>query len=122
MSVIVWAVLVAIQSTDLTILTKNFRTFCSTAPLLPIAYVLSRPLKIDFQNASNPLTGLGVLFSINQMLYLLIAVWAYAAVPEKMLMIIAMIFGAHLLPYGWLYRSRIYSPSHPHPASPPRRR
>lgn len=31
-SVIVWAVLVAIQSTDLTILTKNFLTFCSTAP------------------------------------------------------------------------------------------
>ncbi len=27
---------------------------------------------------------------------------------EKMLMVIAMIFGAHLLPYGWLYKSKSY--------------
>lgn len=108
-SVIIWVVLVAIQSTALPILAKNLLTFCASAPLLPLAYFLSRPLKIYFQNASNPLTNLGILFSINQMLYLLIAVWAYAAVPDRMLMIIAMIFGAHLLPYGWLYRSRVYT-------------
>lgn len=29
-------------------------------------------------------------------------------IPEKMLMVIAMIFGAHLLPYGWLYKSKSY--------------
>ena len=28
--------------------------------------------------------------------------------PEKMLMVYAMIFGAHLLPYGWLYQSKSY--------------
>ena len=33
---------------------------------------------------------------------------AYHAVPEKMLMVYAMIFGAHLMPYSWLYRSRSY--------------
>ena len=27
---------------------------------------------------------------------------------EKMLMVIAMIFGAHLLPYSWLYKSKTY--------------
>ena len=27
---------------------------------------------------------------------------------EKMLMVIAMIFGAHLLPYSWLYKSKSY--------------
>lgn len=42
------------------------------------------------------------------MLYLLIAIWIYPTLPEKMLMIIAMIFGAHLLPYGWLYKSKSY--------------
>jgi len=45
---------------------------------------------------------------MNQMIYLLIAMWIYAAVPEKMVMILAMIFGAHLLPYGWLYQSISY--------------
>jgi len=43
---------------------------------------------------------LGVLFSVNQLLYLLIAMWIYPTVPEEMVMVLAMIFGAHLLPYG----------------------
>ena len=34
--------------------------------------------------------------------------WIYPTLPEKMLMIIAMIFGAHLLPFGWLYKSKSY--------------
>ena len=107
-SIIIWFILLLVQLTVLPILTKNFLTFCCAALLLPLAYFISRIFKIDFQNVNNPLTNLGIIFSINQILYLLIAVWAYSAVPDKMLMIIAMIFGAHLLPYGWLYQSRIY--------------
>lgn len=34
--------------------------------------------------------------------------WIFNAVPEKMVMVLAMIFGAHLLPYGWLYKSTSY--------------
>ena len=34
--------------------------------------------------------------------------WIFPTIPEKMLMTIAMIFGAHLLPYGWLYKSKSY--------------
>ena len=75
---------------------------------MPIAFLISKIIKVDFQNKTNPLTNLGILFSLNQLLYLLIAMWIYQAVPEKMLMVIAMIFGAHLLPFGWLYKSRTY--------------
>ncbi|MDF2906490.1 MAG: hypothetical protein K0R34_1811 [Herbinix sp.] len=107
-SVVIWSALLIVQLLPLPILTKNLFTFCCTAPLVPIAYFISKLIKVDFQNKGNPLNGLGVLFSLNQMIYLLIAMWAYQAVPEKMLMIIAMIFGAHLLPYGWLYQSRTY--------------
>ena len=57
---------------------------------------------------SNPLTALGLLFSVNQILYILIAMWVFNAVPEKMLMVYAMIFGAHLMPYSWLYQSKSY--------------
>ena len=35
--------------------------------------------------------------------------WIYNAVPDKMVMILAMIFGAHLLPFGWLYKSKSYT-------------
>lgn len=33
----------------------------------------------------------------------------YPTVPDKMVMVLAVIFGAHLLPYGWLYKSKAYS-------------
>ena len=34
--------------------------------------------------------------------------WVYAAVLDKMVMTLAMVFGAHLLPFGWLHGSKVY--------------
>ncbi|MBA3075233.1 MAG: hypothetical protein FP831_16645 [Anaerolineae bacterium] len=107
-SVIIWIGVMVIHLTTLPILTKNLLTFCFTAPLVPLAFIISKLIKVDFSNKENPLTNLGILFSVNQMLYLLIAMWIFNAVPEKMVMVLAMIFGAHLLPYGWLYKSKSY--------------
>lgn len=107
-SVIIWTMVLAVQLTNLPILTKNLLTFCCTAPLLPISFLISKILKIQFQDKSNPLNNLGILFSVNQMIYLLIAMWIYPTLPDKMLMVIAMIFGGHLLPYSWLYNSKAY--------------
>lgn len=107
-SIVIWCAVLIIHLTSLPILTKNLLIFCCTAPLMPLAFFISKIVKVDFQNKENPLTNLGVLFSVNQMLYLLIAMWVYPTIPEKMLMVIAMIFGAHLLPYGWLYKSKSY--------------
>ncbi len=107
-SVVIWALVAGIHATDLPILTKNFYTFCATAPLVPLAYLISRFIGVEFSDGKNPLNGLGLLFSFNQLLYLLIAMWVYPTVPLKMVMVIGMIFGAHLLPYGWLYKSRSY--------------
>lgn len=107
-SIVIWSIVLIIHLSSLPILTKNLFTFFATAPLMPIAFLISKLIKVDFQNKENPLTNLGVLFSVNQILYLLIAMWVYPTLPEKMLMVIAMIFGAHLLPYGWLYKSKSY--------------
>lgn len=108
-SVIIWTLITILHATDLPVLTKNLYTFIFTAPLMPLAYVISKGIHVDFQNKDNPLTNLGILFSLNQMIYLIIAMWIYPTIPEKMLMVVAIIFGAHLLPYGWLYRSRAYT-------------
>ena len=107
-SIIIWIAVLVVHLTGLPILTKNLLTFCFTAPLVPMAYLISKAIGVDFTNKGNPLTSLGVLFSLNQMLFLLIAMWVYPTVPEKMVMVLAMIFGAHLLPFGWLYLSRSY--------------
>lgn len=108
-SIIIWTSVLIVHLTDISILTKNLLTFCCTAPLMPLAYLISKAIKVDFQNKDNPLTNLGILFSMNQIIYLLIAMWIYNAVPGKMVMVLAMIFGAHLLPYGWLYKSKSYT-------------
>ena len=107
-SVVIWGLILVIHLTDMEIEQKNLWTFCSAAVLFPLAWGLSKVLKIDFEGKGNPLTKAGILFSVNQILYILIAMWVFAAVPSKMLMVYAMIFGAHLMPFSWLYQSKSY--------------
>jgi hypothetical protein len=61
-SIIIWCTVLIIHLTSLPILTKNLLTFCSTAPLMPLAFLISKAIKVDFQNKENPLTNLGVFF------------------------------------------------------------
>lgn len=107
-SVLTWSLVLVVELTSLPVLTKNLLIFCCSVPLMPISFGISKVIGVDFQNKENPLSKLGLLFSINQIVYLLIAMWIYSAVPGKMLMVFAMIFGAHLMPYSWLYESRSY--------------
>lgn len=108
-SVVIWALILIVQLLPLPILSKNLWTFICTAPLMPIAWLMAKILKIPFIHKSNPLNSLGGLFTMNQMIYLLIAMWVFPTVPNRMLMVFAMIFGAHLLPYSWLYSSKAYA-------------
>lgn len=107
-SVLTWVLVLVVELTSLPILTKNLLIFCCSVPLMPISFAISKIIGVDFQNKDNPLSKLGLLFSINQIVYLLIAMWVFSAVPDKMLMVFAMIFGAHLMPYSWLYESKSY--------------
>ena len=107
-SVVIWILIAVVCSLDIPVMTRNMLVFCCSCPLLPIAWLAGKALKIDIFGKENPLGNLGFIFTMNQMLYLLIVMWVYAAVPEKMVMVYAMVFGAHLLPYSWLYRSRTY--------------
>ena len=107
-SIVIWGLLLGIYLTHLTIGQKNLLTFCCSAVLFPLAWGFSRMLGIDFEGKGNPLTKAGILFSVNQILYILIALWVFAEVPEKMLMVYAMIFGAHLMPFSGLYQSKSY--------------
>ena len=54
-SIAIWGLMAIIHMTDLPILTKNMLTFCATAPLVPIAYLISRLIKVEFSDKKNPL-------------------------------------------------------------------
>ena len=87
---------------------ENILVFACSCPLLPLAWLIGKQLKVDIFSNENPLGKLGFLFTLNQVLYLLIVMWVFNAVPDKMVMVYAMVFGAHLLPYSWLYKSPSY--------------
>jgi hypothetical protein len=108
-SIVIWCAVLIVSLLPIgDALTRNLFTFCCTAPLMPIAFFVSKMIKAEFSIKNNPLNNLGLLFSLNQLMYILIAMWVYQAVPEKMVMILAIIFGAHLLPFSWLYKSNAY--------------
>ena len=56
-SVIIWTAVLVVHLTTLPILAKNLLTFCFTAPLMPLAYMISKIIKVDFTNKDNPLTN-----------------------------------------------------------------
>ena len=107
-SVIIWLLILIVTMLDLPQDKENLLVFCCSCPLMPISWGIGKILKIDIFDKSNPLGNVGFLFTCNQFLYLLIVMWVFNAVPDKMVMVYAMVFGAHLLPYSWLYKSISY--------------
>ncbi|MBQ7942957.1 MAG: hypothetical protein IJ326_02710 [Lachnospiraceae bacterium] len=107
-SVILWIGISIIRVLDLPVMMQNMLTFCMSTPLMPIAYLMSKLLRIPFQDKENPLSVAGIILAVAQIPYLLIVMWVYSAMPDKMVMVYAMVTGAHFLPYGWYYRSKAY--------------
>ena len=107
-SVVIWLLILIVVLLDLPQEKENLFVFCCSCPLLPISWIIGKILKTDIFEKSNPLGNVGFLFTCNQFLYLLIVMWVFNAVPDKMVMVYAMVFGAHLLPYSWLYKSISY--------------
>lgn len=108
-SIVIWGLIAVVSLTNLPIQTKNMITFCCSCPLLPLAWLFGKLIMVDIFSKKNPLGSLGFIFTLNQLVYLLIVMWVFSAKPESMVMVYAMVFGAHLLPYSWIYRSKIYA-------------
>lgn len=107
-SVAIWLLILIVIMLDLPQDKENLFVFCCSCPLLPISWMIGKVIKVDIFDKSNPLGNVGFLFTCNQFLYLLIVMWVFSAVPDKMTMVYAMVFGAHLFPYAWLYKSLSY--------------
>ena len=108
-SVFLWGAIMVSRICMTDVNQMNFFTFCTSAMLMPLASLFGKMLGADiYRKTANPINKLGFLCNINQFLYLPIAMWAYSAHPDSMLLIYAIIFTAHLLPFSWVYDSRIY--------------
>ena len=109
-SVIVWGLVLGAQILATSFQNANLLTFISSAFMMPIAILFSLVLKAKiFKKTKNPVSKLGFLCTMNQNLYLPIAMLACTFLPQAMLLMYAIIFGAHLLPFAWVYNCKAYT-------------
>ena len=108
-SVVLWTAITISRIVMTDINAMNFFTFMVSSFLMPLASIFGKLMKADiYRKTNNPINRLGFLCNINQFLYLPIAMWAYSAHPGSMLLIYSIIFAAHLLPFSWVYDSKLY--------------
>lgn len=109
-SIVIWSLIAVFSFLGKNMAAINMGAFMCSCLLMPLAYIFSKLINADiFKKTDNPINKLGFLCTMNQMLYLLIVMWAFGRSPENMLMLYAMVFGAHLLPFGWVYDSKAYT-------------
>lgn len=82
--------------------------FVMTGPVFPVGYGLTRLAGGDLFAKSPTLTPLGMQLAALQLFYWPVIVVVYRQAPMWTPFALAVLFGSHFLPYGWLYRSRAY--------------
>ena len=108
-SVVLWTIILVAQFLNVDQVTKNTITFSCSAGMMPLALIFGKLIGAHFlKKTGNPIKSLGFLCTMNQNLYLLAALWAYNQKPVGMLMVYAVIFAAHLLPFSWVYNCKPY--------------
>lgn len=85
---------------------RELLSLACAALTLPLSLLFAKIYGAAFIPRNNPLGRLNLLVSLNYLLYLLVAVWVYVEMPDKLVMVLAMILGAQMLPYAWLYGSK----------------
>ena len=109
-SVVIWGLILVSHILVKDQWTANLAAFVCCCLLMPLAIIFAKAVNADiFRKTKNPFKTLCLVCTFNQFLYILIAMWAFNRSPHAMLMIYAMIFGAHLLPFGWIYDSKVYT-------------
>tara|TARA_R110000796_G_scaffold252571_1_gene388007 strand:+ start:53904 stop:54473 length:570 start_codon:yes stop_codon:yes gene_type:complete len=106
---IVWFIIAFIWSKEIDSYHKSVLTFMVGALLLPLAFILSKLLKTDWKIVNNPLQPLGLWLNFAQLFYFPFLVFVLLNLPEYFVMTYAIITGAHLFPYSWLYDDTIYA-------------
>lgn len=107
-SAVVWTIMLIAFLTDLDLDTKNMIAMCCSTLLMPVGMLFGKIIKVNIFSNENPLSSLSIVAALNQLLYLPIVLWAMYAVPDKMIMVYAIVVGAHFLTYYWIYFSPTY--------------
>ncbi len=106
---IVWLLIAFIWNLSASAYDKSVLTFIVGSLMLPLALLLSKLFKTQWKIQNNPLQPLGLWLNFAQLFYFPFLIFMLIKSPEYFVMTYAIITGAHLFPYGWLYNNLAYS-------------
>lgn len=106
---VTWLVISFIWTLPYSSYNKSVLTFISSGLLLPLAFLLSKVLKTTWIIESNPLQPLGLWLNFAQLFYFPVLIFLLLKMPDYFVMGLAIITGAHFLPYAWFYKTNSYA-------------
>lgn len=69
-SIIIWLLIMVVAALNINIEMKNILVFCSSTPLMPLSWLIGKKIGVNIFTKGNELGNLGLLFTMNQILYL----------------------------------------------------
>ncbi|MBO3115118.1 hypothetical protein J4050_00060 [Winogradskyella sp. DF17] len=100
---ILWLLISYTWTLDFSSYNRSILTFMVGAILLPLAFGLSKVFKTKWKLKDNPLQPLGLWLNFAQLIYFPFLIFILIKYPDYFIMTYAIITGAHLFPYAWLY-------------------
>ncbi|MDR6300985.1 DUF7010 family protein [Mesonia maritima] len=106
---ILWLAISFIWLQEFSSYNKSIITFMVAALMLPLAFALSKLFSTNWKIKNNSLQPLGLWLNFAQLIYFPILVFVLLEQPDNFIMAYAIITGAHLFPYAWLYEDIGYA-------------
>jgi len=106
---VVWFIIYLIWTLNFSSYEKSIFTFMIGAILLPMAFGVSKILKTNWKVKNNSLQPLGLWLNFAQLIYFPFLIFILIKYPDYFIMTYAIITGAHLFPYAWLYEELGYA-------------
>ena len=106
---VVWSLVAFVWTLPYSAYHRSIFTFIAGSLLLPLAWVLSKVLHTQWSIPGNPLEPLGLWLNFAQLCYFPMLVFILLRYPDHFVMTLAIITGAHLLPYAWVYDAKPYA-------------
>ncbi len=106
---ILWLAITYIWTMNYTAYDTSIFTFVISAFLMPLAFAFSKLFKTNWKVKDNPLQSLGLWLNFAQLIYFPILFFILIKDANYFVLGYAIITGAHLFPYAWLYDEKIYA-------------
>ena len=106
---IVWGFIAFIWTLNAEPYDKSILVFIIGGLMLPLALTFSKVFKTRWKVKDCPLQPLGLWLNLAQLLYFPFLVFVLIKMPSYFIMTYAIITGAHLFPYSWLYSTNWYA-------------